>query len=794
VKYAIDKAEILRSKFGIDVMLVIDGDSLPSKKEENAQRREDREAAFEKALSAEKDGDSRSARRFYAQSCSVTHEIRFQLIRACKQARIAFVVAPYEADAQMARLAHTGAVDLVITEDSDILCYGCPRALFKVDFNTCQGQEIQLMKDLGENESLSFKNWTHGMFVFMCILSGCDYCKGVPGIGIKLAHRVVRVHQSPSKIFTALRAAGRMPRGFEDEFWVAFRTFRHQRVFCPSKQQIEPLFPIPGSSHSSNPIEVWPFLGEYIEPHIAARIADGTFHPSKKVEWEVALKRNISSNQSCTMGDIQIHHRSPPRKQRRKEKGTRDGRSENIWHALVYGSNGSGNDTCRLQDRRDRTSTNQTSSKDDMFRFFSKSSKRDVGDVPEIESRDVQDSNNRPPLKEIYVDENASKPKPPPPGHKDLPIHFHEYKSHLVGIGFKPISRKRGKRGNDGTKSSEVVQRIWEKSASNRNQAHSVREDIVDCHSPKKTERGIAIFSKQNNSFAIASASSLPMSHDDGGGGGYFTFRYEDTKENNPFQLNEAFGDQQYHPSRRLPSEANHHDYEYAQHHDFQASHFSSRANHNDHKFQFDRMHHSHVEQCHESSRGQQRRYDHRDHMNAHHHDSHYMPIQRNLHQKQQPYDRDYDCSRHIDLKSLASGYTTVEPESYVNESTELEHPAFFPPELETINYRQHCDFEASLQSVLAATELDHNHLQNNPKCGTDHVEDYESIGVFRVFHSHVKDRKRIEKAFEFDGVAGRDAYTIDLEMKFSGRSGPRNHSRLYENGLLSAFEEMHQL
>jgi exonuclease-1 len=138
VKYAIDKAEILRSKFGIDVMLVIDGDSLPSKKEENAQRREDREAAFEKALSAEKDGDSRSARRFYAQSCSVTHEIRFQLIKACKQARIAFEVAPYEADAQMARLAHTGVVDLVITEDSDILCYGCSRALFKVDFDTCR--------------------------------------------------------------------------------------------------------------------------------------------------------------------------------------------------------------------------------------------------------------------------------------------------------------------------------------------------------------------------------------------------------------------------------------------------------------------------------------------------------------------------------------------------------------------------------------------------------------------------------------------------------------------------------
>ncbi|EED86926.1 exonuclease 1, partial [Thalassiosira pseudonana CCMP1335] len=269
VQYAINKAQMLQSKFGMEILLVIDGDALPSKKEENSQRRAERDSAFEKAMTAEASGDSRAARRYYAQSCSVTHKIRYELMKACKLVGIAFIVAPYEADAQMARLAHTGVVDLVITEDSDILVYGCPRACFKIDFDTCQGQEIQLMKNLGENESLSFKNWTHDMFVFMCIISGCDYCKGLPGIGIKLAHKIVRVHRTPSKIFSALRGAGRMPTDFEEKFWIAFRTFRHQRVFCPSRQQIETLFPIAGSNHEASPNQVWPFLGEYIEPNIA---------------------------------------------------------------------------------------------------------------------------------------------------------------------------------------------------------------------------------------------------------------------------------------------------------------------------------------------------------------------------------------------------------------------------------------------------------------------------------------------------------------------------------------------
>lgn len=40
---------------------------------------------------------------------------------------VVFIVAPYEADAQMAHLAKRGDVQLIITEDSDLLAYGCPR-------------------------------------------------------------------------------------------------------------------------------------------------------------------------------------------------------------------------------------------------------------------------------------------------------------------------------------------------------------------------------------------------------------------------------------------------------------------------------------------------------------------------------------------------------------------------------------------------------------------------------------------------------------------------------------------
>jgi 5'-3' exonuclease len=43
------------------------------------------------------------------------------------------IVAPYEADAQLAFLSLNGLVDLVISEDSDLAPFGCQKILCKMD-------------------------------------------------------------------------------------------------------------------------------------------------------------------------------------------------------------------------------------------------------------------------------------------------------------------------------------------------------------------------------------------------------------------------------------------------------------------------------------------------------------------------------------------------------------------------------------------------------------------------------------------------------------------------------------
>ena len=52
---------------------------------------------------------------------------------------VQYIVSPYEADAQMAYMVEKGQVDFAITEDSDLLAYGCQNVQYVVTLsNECQ--------------------------------------------------------------------------------------------------------------------------------------------------------------------------------------------------------------------------------------------------------------------------------------------------------------------------------------------------------------------------------------------------------------------------------------------------------------------------------------------------------------------------------------------------------------------------------------------------------------------------------------------------------------------------------
>ena len=50
-------------------------------------------------------------------------------LQLCLSQKIRYLVSPYEVDAQIAFLLKHGFVDFAITEDSDLLAYGCENVI-----------------------------------------------------------------------------------------------------------------------------------------------------------------------------------------------------------------------------------------------------------------------------------------------------------------------------------------------------------------------------------------------------------------------------------------------------------------------------------------------------------------------------------------------------------------------------------------------------------------------------------------------------------------------------------------
>jgi len=147
----------------ITPIFVFDGANLPMKDQTEENRENNRAAKVALAEEYLKNGDSEMANRKFSEAIDITPLHAYALILALKKLKITYYVAPYEADAQLAYLAQKGIVDVVFTEDSDLLAYGAKRVFMKMDKNGF-GIEIRL-DDLKKVEELNMQSFDQDMFL-----------------------------------------------------------------------------------------------------------------------------------------------------------------------------------------------------------------------------------------------------------------------------------------------------------------------------------------------------------------------------------------------------------------------------------------------------------------------------------------------------------------------------------------------------------------------------------------------------------------------------------------------------
>ncbi|ESO01888.1 hypothetical protein HELRODRAFT_106350 [Helobdella robusta] len=232
--------------FGIKPIMVFDGCRLPSKKEVEQTRRDRRNANRKKAAQLLREGKKAEARDCLVQCIDITPHMALELIKACRARGVDCIVAPYEADAQLAYLNQIGLADVIITEDSDLILFGCDKILFKMDLMgnglLVEKSKLHLAIDIPSDQ------FTFEKFQRICILSGCDYLPSLPGIGLAKATKVFKLSRQTDmkQVLKRLPMILKMPSlvvtdDYINNFFKAENTFLYQLVFDPLRRKLLPL-------------------------------------------------------------------------------------------------------------------------------------------------------------------------------------------------------------------------------------------------------------------------------------------------------------------------------------------------------------------------------------------------------------------------------------------------------------------------------------------------------------------------------------------------------------------------
>ncbi|XP_064600916.1 exonuclease 1-like [Liolophura sinensis] len=276
VYYCMKYVNYLLSK-DIKPILVFDGQHLPSKHDVEKSRRERREINRKKAAQFLREGKRAEARDCFQKCVDITPEMALELMKACRSRGVDCIVAPYEADAQLAYLNKAGIAQLIITEDSDLLLFGCDKIIFKMDF---YGNGI-LIDSSRLNEVVEMReNYTFEKFRYMCILSGCDYLSSLPGIGLAKACKVFKTARQPDlrlvlkKIPSYLNTKIAVSDEYIKGFIQANNTFLYQLAFDPRERKLVPLTPYPTGMDQKE----LQYAGSYFSSEKALQIALGNWN------------------------------------------------------------------------------------------------------------------------------------------------------------------------------------------------------------------------------------------------------------------------------------------------------------------------------------------------------------------------------------------------------------------------------------------------------------------------------------------------------------------------------------
>lgn len=209
-------------------------------------------------------------------------------MKECRKVGVDSVTAMYEADGQLAYLNKIGLAEYVISEDSDLIIFGCKKILFKLQLNghclLFEADKLHLTLNTAE-EKFCFEKFRR-----MCILSGCDYLDNLPGIGLAKARKFIMMTEETDMKRALLKIPSYLNMKkltITDEYINGFlkaeATFLFMFVYDTLKREMCRLNPLeegdPYESYCGN-------AGALLKADVAFQLALGNLNPRSLVPMD----------------------------------------------------------------------------------------------------------------------------------------------------------------------------------------------------------------------------------------------------------------------------------------------------------------------------------------------------------------------------------------------------------------------------------------------------------------------------------------------------------------------------
>ena len=140
---------------------------------------------------------------------TVTDEMKQEAMLLLRLFGVPYIEAPAEAEAQCAALEQLGLVDGIVTEDSDVFCFGGKR-VYKNIFDDRLYAEAYVSEDAEREMSIG-----RNAMVALAMLLGSDYTEGVKGVGIVNSMEILAAFDVTNDLKGGLQAFRTWLDGFD---------------------------------------------------------------------------------------------------------------------------------------------------------------------------------------------------------------------------------------------------------------------------------------------------------------------------------------------------------------------------------------------------------------------------------------------------------------------------------------------------------------------------------------------------------------------------------------------------